>query len=130
MADAHIAYLRAAETSTATMGAIATGQPLPARLPEAPTNIGVSPAPTLAAPVYNPVAAAAPVAAPVITQDPAPMALAPMAPAPDLSTPLVEAEIVEKESGLDPADYNTAMMWSCWVFPLMIAEVILQFRKL
>ena len=32
--------------------------------------------------------------------------------------------------GLDPADYNTAMMWSCWVFPLMIAEVILQFRKL
>mgnify|MGYP001814403211 CR=1 FL=1 len=31
--------------------------------------------------------------------------------------------------GLDPAEYNTAMMWSCWVFPLMIAEVILQFRK-
>jgi uncharacterized membrane protein YozB (DUF420 family) len=32
--------------------------------------------------------------------------------------------------GLDHADYNTAMMWSCWVFPLMISEVILQFRKL
>ena len=32
--------------------------------------------------------------------------------------------------GLDHADYNTAMMWSCWVFPLMIAEVIIQFRKL
>lgn len=31
--------------------------------------------------------------------------------------------------GLDVADYNTAMMWSCWVFPLLIAEVILQFRK-
>ena len=31
--------------------------------------------------------------------------------------------------GLDLADYNTAMMWSCWVFPLMAAEVILQFRK-
>ena len=32
--------------------------------------------------------------------------------------------------GLEHADYNTAMMWSCWVFPLLIAEVVLQFRKL
>lgn len=32
--------------------------------------------------------------------------------------------------GLDPADFITAMAWSSWVFPLMIAEVILQFRKL
>lgn len=31
--------------------------------------------------------------------------------------------------GLDVADYNTAMMWSCWVFPLLIAEVVLQFRR-
>lgn len=30
---------------------------------------------------------------------------------------------------LDPAQYLTAMMWSCWVFPLLIAEVVLQFRK-
>jgi hypothetical protein len=41
------------------------------------------------------------------------------------------SDFVPYESwGLDHADYNTAMMWSCWVFPLMIAEVILQFRKL
>lgn len=40
------------------------------------------------------------------------------------------SDFVPYESwGLDHADYNTAMMWSCWVFPLMIAEVILQFRK-
>jgi len=31
--------------------------------------------------------------------------------------------------GVDVADYNTAMMWSCWVFPLLIAEVVLQFRS-
>lgn len=31
--------------------------------------------------------------------------------------------------GLARADYNTAMVWSCWVFPLMIAEVVRQFGK-
>lgn len=31
--------------------------------------------------------------------------------------------------GLDAAQYNTAMMWACWVFPLLAAEVILQFRR-
>ena len=34
-----------------------------------------------------------------------------------------------QEWGLDVADYNTAMMWSCWVFPLMLAEVFFQFRR-
>ncbi len=34
-----------------------------------------------------------------------------------------------QEWGLDVADYNTAMMWSCWVFPLMLVEVIFQFRR-
>ncbi len=32
--------------------------------------------------------------------------------------------------GLDMAEYYTAMMWSCWVFPLMVAEVIIQGRRL
>ena len=31
--------------------------------------------------------------------------------------------------GIDIADYNTAMMWSCWVFPLLFAEVYFQFRR-
>ena len=31
--------------------------------------------------------------------------------------------------GLGHAEYQTAMMWSCWVFPLLIAEVVIQFRR-
>lgn len=31
--------------------------------------------------------------------------------------------------GIEHAAYHTAMLWSCWVFPLLIAEVVLQFRK-
>ena len=31
--------------------------------------------------------------------------------------------------GLDVADYNTAIMWSCWVFPLLAAVVFFQVRK-
>ncbi len=32
--------------------------------------------------------------------------------------------------GLDMAEYYAAMLWSCWVFPLMVAEVIIQGRRL